>query len=271
LFIRDTDIEDKLRIDELKKALNDSKIIGKNIIYFETLNSTNSYAMGLPEKECEDGTIIIANSQSAGRGRFNRSWVSPPNKNLYMSIVLKPDITLKDASILSLMAALSCVIALRKISTVEASIKWPNDIIINHRKLGGILIETRSENKKLSMAVVGIGINVNFRFYEMPDEIRKEATSLKEETGINYSRTDIALKTLKELDIWYDLFLRGGKEKIIKEWLRYSLTVGKHIKVRSGNSIYSGIAIGIDDEGRLLLKNGTNEIKISSGDVTVLR
>lgn len=270
MFI-DVELEDKFKINELKNALKDLKIIGKDIIYFETLNSTNTYAMGLLEKGCEDGTIIIANSQSSGRGRFNRSWLSPPNKNLYMSIILKPYVSPRDASILSLMTAVACINGLRRISNIETSIKWPNDILVKDKKLGGILIETKSENKKVSIAIIGIGINVNFRSYEMPNEIRAIATSLEEETGFYYSRTDVASEILKELDIWYNLFLKGDKEKIIKEWLRLSSTIGKYIKVKTGESIYSGTAIGIDDEGRLLLKNGSNVIKISSGDVTVLR
>lgn len=271
MFIKDAECEDKLRISELKNILKDSKTIGRNIIYFETLNSTNTYAMGLSEKGCEDGTIIIANSQSSGRGRFNRSWLSPPNKNLYMSIILKPCVSSRDASILSIMTAVACINGLRRISNIETSIKWPNDILVKDRKLGGILIETKYENKKVSIAIIGIGINVNFRSYEMPDEIRAIATSLEEETGLYYSRTEVASKILIELDVWYNLFLNGDKETIIKEWLRFSSTIGKYIKVKIGDSIHSGTAIGIDDEGRLLLKNGSNVIKISSGDVTVIR
>lgn len=271
MHIRDIDFEDRLRINELKDSLKDSKIIGRDIIYFDTLSSTNTYAMKLSENGCKEGIIIISNSQSSGKGRFDRTWVSPPNKNLYMSIILKPYVSPEEAAILSLMTAVSCVKGLRKISTINTSIKWPNDIVVNDKKLGGILIETRSENKKISIAVIGIGINVNFRFCEMPEEIREIATSLKEETGLDYPRTEVVSVILKELDIWYNLFLKGNKEKIIDEWIRHSSTIEKHIRVKSGNFIYSGIAVGVDEHGRLLLKDNDSIIRISSGDVTVLR
>ncbi len=270
-ILNDATLFDEIYIDDFKNDLvKNSKIIGKEILYFESINSTNSLALKLIETSHKDGTVIIANEQLAGRGRFERRWISPAKKNLYMSIILSPELSLKNLSFLSLMTAVSCASAIRKLTPLNVSIKWPNDIVVEEKKLGGILIETKTYKEKI-YAILGIGINVNFKRLEMPEDIRDFATSIMEETGITYSRAQIALELLKDLDRWYYILLNKGFEKIKKEWLNLTSTIGRFIRVMSGSDIYTGKAIGIDEEGMLLLNTGDFIRKISSGDVTILK
>jgi BirA family biotin operon repressor/biotin-[acetyl-CoA-carboxylase] ligase len=270
-ILNDVTLFNEICIDDFRNDLaKNSKIIGKEILYFESINSTNSLALKLIETGIKDGTVIIANEQLAGRGRFERRWISPAKKNLYMSIILMPELSPKNLSFLSLMTPIPCVSAIRELTHLDVSIKWPNDLIIEGKKLGGILIETKIVKGEV-YAVLGIGINVNFERQEMPEEIKDFATSIMEEMGTAYSRAQIALEILKDLDKWYDILLNKDFEKIKKEWLKHTSTIGRFIKVKSGNFTYTGLAVGIDEEGMILLDTGDSIKKISSGDVTILK
>lgn len=262
----------EISLEEFKKSvIEKSKTIGKQIFYFNSIDSTNTFALILAEKGYTEGTVVIANKQLSGRGRFDRKWLSPADKNIYMSIILKPEVLTRHIPLLTFMSAISCASAIIKTTPINVSLKWPNDLVVNGKKLGGILIETRSEKNKINYATVGIGINVNFSIDEMPEDIKDTATSIKEETGIDYPRTQIVAEVLKDLDRWYHIFLNKGYDDIKREWLRLSSTIGKFIRVKSGNNIYEGYAAGIDDDGMLLLDDGKSLEKINSGDVTVIK
>ncbi len=262
-----------LSIEEIKASLSGrSKIIGNEIIFFDTINSTNTLAMELAGRGCSEGTVIIADEQTGGKGRLGRKWLSPSGKNLYMSIILKPAVSPRDATILTLFSAVACTSAIRKISSIPASIKWPNDIMVSDRKLGGILTEIKADMDRIFHAVIGIGININIEADDMPDEIKAIATSIKNETGDVLSRTKVAVEILREMDRWYSILLSSGKKPIIEEWLRLSSTIGKAVRVTIGDKVFTGIAGNIDDEGMLMLKLPDNTVKkISAGDVTILR
>jgi BirA family biotin operon repressor/biotin-[acetyl-CoA-carboxylase] ligase len=261
-----------LSAEEIKSFLSGhTKIIGNEVVSFDVINSTNITAMEIAEKLGE-GTVVIADSQTGGKGRLGRTWFSPPGKNLYMSIVLKPAISPRDATILTLMSAVACAKAIRKVSSVPVMIKWPNDIMASDKKLGGILTEIKAEMDRIFHAVIGIGININLETGDMPDEIKACATSIKNETGDTQSRTRFVIEILKELDRWYRMLLNSGKKPIIDEWLKLSYTIGRAVKVTVGNSVFTGIAESIDDEGMLVLKLPDNTLKkISAGDVAILR
>ncbi|MDI6728235.1 MAG: biotin--[acetyl-CoA-carboxylase] ligase [Thermodesulfovibrionales bacterium] len=262
-----------LSIEEIRDSISGrSMIIGREIIFFDTINSTNTCAMELAEKGYPDGTIIIADAQTGGKGRLGRKWLSPQGKNLYMSIILRPAILPRDAAILTLMTAVACASAIKRISSIPASIKWPNDLMVSDRKLGGILTEIKADMDRIFHAVIGIGININLGASDMPDEIKACATSIKNETGNVLSRTKVAVEILREMDKWYSILLNSGKKPIIEEWLKLSCTIGRAVKVTVGNNVFTGIAGTIDEEGMLMLKLPDNTFKkISAGDVIILR
>ncbi len=170
----------KLSIEEIKSKIKGS--IGKNILFYERIISTNTIAYDIAEKSIE-GTVVIADSQEKGRGRLGRVWVSPPDKNIYMSVIIKPDLISDDFTLITLMSAVSCAEALKKVTDLDIRIKWPNDLILNNKKVGGILTELKIYKRKVIFAVIGIGLNVNVDIDFYPQEIRNVSTSLWKESG----------------------------------------------------------------------------------------
>jgi BirA family biotin operon repressor/biotin-[acetyl-CoA-carboxylase] ligase len=258
-------------IPDLRKIIRPGAIIGREILFFESVSSTNTVAMEMASQGCAEGTIVVSETQTAGKGRLGRSWISPPGKNLYISIVLRPALSPRDATALTLLSAVACTSAIRRSSSVAATIKWPNDIIVGDRKLGGILTEIKADIDCITHAVVGIGINVNLSLADMPDEIKVIATSIIDQTGESHSRTELAGEVIREFDKWYGLLMIKGKQVVIDEWLSLSSTIGKHVLVSAGKVLLEGSAEGIDDEGLLILKlAGGTYRKVSAGDVTIL-
>lgn len=245
----------------------------KNILLYRSVSSTNELTSSLSQSnKIGSGTVIIADQQESGKGRLGRKWVSPPGSNIYMSIMIKPNILPKDAAFLTLLAAVACTIALVRTTGVEISIKWPNDLMVSGKKLGGILTEVRSESGRIKTAIIGIGINVNITKKDFPTEISPIATSLKEESGIYHSRTGIIVQILREFENWNQIFSEAGKAPIIKQWRELSSTSGKMVTVTTSQESFSGVAEDIDEEGRLILRLPSGDMKkISSGDVTMLR
>ena len=266
------------------------RIIGKEIIFHESLDSTNTLAMELAEKGLPHGTVVIADRQLKGKGRLGRTWVSPPEGNIYMSVIVRPEIEPKDATLLTIMSAISCSRAVRNSTGIEVTIKWPNDLMVSERKLGGILTEMKSGQDRIVFAVIGIGINVNASLDAFPPEVRSVAASVMEELrrkettplcpplarggwgGKEISRTLIIAAILSELEKWFKVLIKGGRIQLINEWKKLSSTLGKKVKVVSGKDTSLGIAEDIDDEGMLILRLPSGGLKkISAGDVIMLR
>lgn len=245
----------------------------KEVLFYQSLDSTNKRALSLASKEgIGSGTVIIADSQDKGKGRLGRSWFSPSGANIYMSIVLQPEIAPRDATLITVIAALACAAALRTATGLEFRIKWPNDIVYSGKKTGGILTEIRSDPDKILMAVIGIGINVNTGGDQFPEELRPIATSVRSETGRHHSRNEIIIGILREFEGRYLLFKDKGRGPLIKELRTLSSTIGQKVRVIVGNEVITGIAEDIDDEGVLLLRTASGEPRrISSGDLTMLR
>lgn len=262
-----------LSAEEIRNLLSGcTKIIGRDILFFDMVNSTNTAASEFASKGYAEGSVIIANGQTEGRGRRGRAWLSPPGRNIYMSIILTPDISPVDATVLTLMAAVACTHAVRNAASLQVSIKWPNDIIVSGKKIGGILTEIKADMDRIFHSIIGIGMNINLDIDEMPDSLRATATSIKNETGRTVSRTAMAAEILKELDKWYNVFLQAGKRRIIDEWLMLSSTIGRTVRITIGDNIFMGIAESITDEGMLMLKLPDKTLKkISAGDVVILR
>jgi BirA family biotin operon repressor/biotin-[acetyl-CoA-carboxylase] ligase len=265
-------------VEELKILVKGD--FGKEIIFRESLDSTNTLAMELAEKggrHGTHGTVVIADRQLKGKGRLGRTWFSPPQCNIYMSVIVRPEIEPKDATLLTIMSAISCARAVRNSTGIEVKIKWPNDLMVSERKLGGILAEMKSDQDRIVFAVIGIGINVNSSLDAFPPEVRAVAASVMEELrekgySRDISRTLIIAAILNELERWFKVLIKGGRIQLINEWKKLSSTLGRKVKVVSGKDTFSGIAEDIDDEGMLILRLPSGGLKkISAGDVTMLR
>ncbi len=248
-------------------------IIGNEIVFYESIDSTNALAMELAEKGAPHGTVVIADRQAKGKGRLGRTWVSPPRSNIYMSVILRPEIETEDATLLTIMAAVSCAKGVMKSTGLKAEIKWPNDLMISSKKLGGILTEMKSDPDGIVFAVIGIGINVNSKTKkDFPPDIRGIATSIREELGKIQSRTFIIAEILKETEHWYRVLLTEGRKPLFDEWKRLSSTLGRKVRVTAGDNVFTGVAEDIDKGGMLILRLPSGMLKkISSGDVTMLR
>lgn len=259
--------------EDLKKLLS-SKIleIGKEIMVYDEVESTNSKANELLKQGYPSGTVVIADRQIKGKGRLGRKWISPAGKNLYLSIAIKPNIPPKYATLLTLTSVVACTTALRRYTDVPVMIKWPNDMLVDDKKVGGILTEMKIEGEKIKSAVVGIGINVNMTEEDIPEEIKEIASSLKIFKGEDFSRSLLAAEIIKESDKWYQLLEKRQRKTIIDRWMQLSGTIGRQVKIVLSDRELIATAEAIDDEGRLIVKlnDGTYE-KICAGDVTLLR
>ena len=264
------EIPDKILVPEIKWNLK-TKFVGKEIEFYESVGSTNNIAYELAERGRPEGTAVIANEQTKGKGRLGRTWVSPEEKGIYLSCILRPDIMPGEVPKITLVAAVSVVKAIRKFASIEALIRWPNDILVSDRKVGGILTELKAEMDRVNFAVLGIGINVNTSKKSLP----KEGTSLKEESkaSTDFSRVELVKTLLQTLEDEYVKFKETGFSAIRKELQSFSCTLGREISINSAaNGSFKGKAVDIDESGALIveLADGSRKTFIS-GDVTLLR
>lgn len=245
----------------------------KEVLCYKTIGSTNEAGAALCQGKAPVlGTVIIADMQEKGKGRLGRQWISPPGLNIYMSIVLVPAIAPKDATLLTILSSVACATALRETCGVDASIKWPNDLMIKGRKVGGILTEIRADPDRIAWAVIGIGINVNMDSLSFHGEMRRIATSIKAETGIAHRRSGLIVAILGALEKYYRILVNEGGTHVVAKWRQLSCTLGKRVRVASGPTHISGFAEDVDDEGMLLLRLPSGELKrIGAGDLTVIR
>jgi len=250
------------------------RIIGREIIFYEETISTNDDVLRLSKDDrYAEGLVVVADSQKAGKGRHGRRWFSPPGVNLYFTILLRPSILPQKATLLSLMAAVATANAIKRDTGIHASIKWPNDIMIGDKKVGGILLEMRSKKGGIDAIAVGIGLNVNIPPDMFPEEIKEKTTSLKEFTGAEINRYELLGRILNEMDHLYDEFLKGDSKRMIDEWLILNSTTGHVVVVQlMGGRQIEGVAETIDEDGDLIIRLASGDLeKISAGDVTLLR
>lgn len=258
---------DKLYAFELESIL-DTRTLGNRIVYFDTIGSTNKEAYERANNGCAEGLLVVAERQTKGRGRLSREWVSPKQKGIYMSLVLRPKITPYQAPMITLIAAVSIASALRGCCGLSALIKWPNDIFVAHKKVGGILTEMEAESDSINFLVIGIGINVNTRSSELP----KGATSLMEESGEKVSRAAVVKAVLESFETYYRRFMESGFADIRKEWRDLSTTLGRRVRSTCLHRKVEGEAVDLNADGSLKIRldNGFYE-NIIAGDVTLLR
>ena len=260
---------DLLIPQEIQRGLSTNYIGGK-IYYFPELKSTNIMAKekALHRTEAiDEGTIIIAERQSAGKGRLGREWFSPAG-GIWLSIILYPQLPPFYIPRITLMTAVAVVKAIKICTQVEPQIKWPNDILINKKKVCGILSEMSAELDIINWVVVGIGINANIDLQDFPEDIQENTISLKEVLGKEVLRVKLAQAFLQEFEKYYEILKRREFSSILKEWKLYSHTLGRKITVDVGERIITGEAVDINEEGALILKKEDGElIKIISGTI----
>ncbi|MBU1062488.1 MAG: biotin--[acetyl-CoA-carboxylase] ligase [Candidatus Omnitrophica bacterium] len=260
-------VPDRLTSVELGWQLN-TEVIGKRIYSYKEIGSTNDIAYSLATQGEKEGSIVIAEYQTKGRGRLGRKWISPRAKGVYFSVILRPDILPKDISVITLISSLSVAKTIRDLTNLAAFIKWPNDVLINKQKVCGILTELNGETDKINFVIVGIGINVNAKKELLP----KEATSLSVEKEGLISRLEFVKMLLRNLDVYYKIFNKGRIDQILKEYKRLSAILDRRVRVNYHNSSVSGHAIDVDKEGALILRldSGFHE-RVLAGDVVLLR
>ncbi len=243
-----------------------TRIIGRRIYKYDTIGSTNDAAFMYGLKGEKEGAVFWARAQTKGRGRLGRSWVSHKDKGLYFSVLLCPRAKVKDAAKITLLAGMSMVKALRGLSGLGFLIKWPNDIVIDDKKIGGILTEMDAEVNRVKFIAVGIGINTNLRKSELPV---KEAVSLRVLLQKEISQESVFNACLKEFDGYYCRFKNGGFPDIIDEARHFSSLWGKQVKI---NGREAGVAVDFDDQGALVVRQDNGFRKaIFAGDVELLR
>lgn len=258
---------DLLTPSEVRPILR-TKWMGRSIHHFHSMDSTNSMAYQLALQGAEEGEIVVAESQKKGRGRLGRKWYSPPLTNLYLSVILRPEIPPQQASLITLMAAVATAGAIHKFSGLHPMIKWPNDILLKNRKVAGLLNEIHSETDRIHFVILGVGVNLNMDEKMFSKEIRSLATSLKRETGQSVSRKAFLQTLLEELEMWYETFLKEGASPILKAWREKAQIQGRPVKVTSFGEVLSGTAIDVDSDGALVLETKEGERKrVVAGDI----
>ncbi len=262
-------VPDALRESDIKPGLK-TRVIGKEIHILSEVASTNTLAMEMAAKGAPEGTAVIAEVQTAGKGRLGRKWISPKG-NIHLSVILRPAIPMHKAPLITLMGAVAVASAIRKQCGLEAGIKWPNDILFAGKKVSGLLTEMSAEQDRIRHIVLGIGMDVNMEPGELPEDVRALATTLASLTGEKIDRTALVRQLLRELDRWYGVFLSNERD-VLREWQSLNMTIGNRVVVSGAGATIEGLAQGIDDEGRLVVRQDDGTIRtVAAGDVTIVK
>jgi len=242
----------------------DTHFIGQRVIYYPSLTSTMEVAKQEAQLGAVEGTVVIADEQTAGRGRIKRVWLSPKG-SLALSIILYPSVV--NLPSLIMLASLAVVHSIGAVTGLRSQIKWPNDVLVNGRKVCGILIESSVRGNIVDYAIIGIGVNVNLRLSDFP-EIQSIATSLSAELGRGVSRLSVIRRLLVEVEGLYLALQAGGS--IYEEWRDSLVTLGRRVRVKSGKAVCEGVAESVAKDGSLLLRHSDGSLtKIVAGDATL--
>ncbi|MCY6354313.1 biotin--[acetyl-CoA-carboxylase] ligase [Clostridium sp. ZS2-4] len=260
---------DLLTYEEIKNNLN-TKYIGNNIIHFDSVDSTNNEAKKLAREGVKEGTVVIAEEQTMGRGRLGRNWTSPKYKGIWMSIILRPDIDPMKVSKVTQIGAAAVVMAAKDMG-IEALIKWSNDIVMNGKKVCGILTEMSGELTKVNYVIMGIGINVNIEKEEFSEAIKDVASSLKIEKGQYVKRKELVSKVLNNFENLYDEFINEGKiDKSIEICRKKSILIGKQVRIIERKKETKAKVLDLSKDGKLIVQYEDGKVEeIISGEISV--
>ncbi len=246
---------------------------GQEVRWYRELDSTNKLASEIVRSGVRQETIIVTDSQSQGRGRFDRVWHSPDEKGLWFSIVLPYTSDISRAAQITLLTAVAVTEAVKRVTGVDAGIKWPNDLLVDSKKLCGILTEMvmDSDSDNVSL-IVGIGLNVNMSLEDMTEEIQSKSTSLFIESGVEINRKLLLAEIMESFNSWLSIWTNDGFELIRNKWIAYNVTIGKELKVNSWDEYYCGRATGMDEYGSLEILDSNNNLqKLNSGEVSLIK
>jgi BirA family biotin operon repressor/biotin-[acetyl-CoA-carboxylase] ligase len=260
---------DVMIAEEIKVGLA-TRVLGQEVHYYSSIDSTQNKCQELAKEGAPEGTLVVADQQVGGKGRLGRVWHSPRGANISMSLLLRPKLELQKCPQLTLLTAVAIVETLREWYAIPAQIKWPNDILIDGKKVCGILTELNAESDRIHFLIIGIGINVNTRPEQFPEEVRDIATSLRIAKGEPLRRVPLIQHILLRLEELYHLYLEEGFAPIKHRWEACSITIGKKVTIRTLQGTLTGHAEGIDESGVLLVRREDNSItKVYSADVEI--
>lgn len=259
----------RLDMHEIMQALHSSRF--HHIQYMPTVDSTQTPIHRLALEGAEEGTIVLAEEQTGGRGRMGRSWHSPAGKGLWFTMLLRPNISLPFTPQLTLLCAVALASAIERTCPVKVGIKWPNDLLIDGKKVSGILLESSAEDERLRYIAAGIGISVNLQMEDFDPALRERATSLRMASGAIVKREELFVAFIRSFEQYYALYLHNGFEPIRLLWEAMSITLGKEIDVRTAGSVRRVQALSLDASGALVVKNESGqEERLFSGEVRLL-
>ncbi|WP_339242681.1 biotin--[acetyl-CoA-carboxylase] ligase [Paenibacillus sp. FSL F4-0243] len=263
--------EKALSLTGLKQEASDSNWLDR-VQLLESVVSTQEEAKRLAEKGAPEGTTVIAEEQTGARGRMGRKWFSPRGKGIWMSIVLRPKLPLLQTPQLTLLAGVAVCKAIRRVTGVDAGIKWPNDLLAGGRKICGILLESSLREGELHYCIAGIGISANLTEDDYPDHLKEVATSLRiQRGGVPIDRSELVRAVLNELELHFNLYMEQGFKPIKELWESMSVTLGRQIALNSPQGRSESVVVGLDELGGLILKNSAGEISsVCSGEIELL-
>ncbi len=264
------EVPDRLSPLELLPLLNTHEL-GRTVHYREEVPSTNEVAFRLAQDGASHGEVVISEQQTKGRGRRGRVWVSPPGGNLYFSAILRPELPPQRAPELTFVAAVALAQTLREAGAERASIKWPNDLLIDGRKVAGILTELSAEPEQVHFVVVGVGVNLNSPSSALPPEVAEVATSLQAARGGRVPRALFAAALFTRLEEWLDLHAEEGFAVVQKAWRGLNCTLGQEVLVKTEQREFTGVAEDVDAQGALLVRAAHGTERVLSGDVEQVR
>jgi BirA family biotin operon repressor/biotin-[acetyl-CoA-carboxylase] ligase len=263
---------DLLHADDLIARVGPTEVVGRDIRVFHETTSTNDVVEKLARDGVAEGAVVFAESQTKGRGRLGRKWVSPPGLGLWFSVLLRPKLRPTAITQITIIAATATARALRSLTSLPIEIKWPNDLLVRGRKLMGVLTELSAEVDTVKHVTLGIGVDVNLPATALPSELRKIATSLRIETEHVWQRAEVAAAILRELDADYRRIRLGQFRAVADEWEANCATLGENVTVSIGDRKIPGRVEALDDDGALLLRTQHGRLeRIIGGDVLVER
>jgi BirA family biotin operon repressor/biotin-[acetyl-CoA-carboxylase] ligase len=261
---------DALFADDLLVRLGKTRVVGRDIRVFEETTSTNDVIEKLARDGVKEGAVVFAEAQTGGRGRLGRKWLSPPRQGLWFSVLLRPALRPQEATQLTIASATALRRAIKTVTGRLPEIKWPNDLLLDGKKVVGILTEMSAEVDCVRYVILGIGVDVNQDAAEFPADLRRIATSLKLAAGRKISRAELAVEMLRELDADYARIGAGKFSQLADEWETGCATLGKNVSVQMGARKIRGCAEALDDDGALLIRTEHGHLeRISGGDVTL--